>query len=145
MQNETAPRGAMMRVLDVVERIGNRLPDPVTLFVILILLVLIASWLALLGGASATHPGTGDTITAVNLFSGEMVRQILTGMVQTFAAFPPLGLVLVVMIGIGVAERSGMIEAALSGFVRSMPPALITAAVVFAGMMSSLSTRATWC
>jgi aminobenzoyl-glutamate transport protein len=140
--DDAAPRGGLMRLLDVVERVGNRLPDPVTLFVILIFLVMLASWLATLGGASATHPGTGETITPVNLFSGEQLRRILTQMVQTFAAFPPLGLVLVVMIGIGVAERSGMIETALSGFVRSMPSGLITAAVVFAGMMSSLAADA---
>jgi aminobenzoyl-glutamate transport protein len=144
MQNDGAPRGAMMRFLDLVERVGNRLPDPITLFVILIGLVMLVSWLAVTAGVSAAHPSPEitDPITPVNLFSGEQIRRILAEMPQTFANFPPLGLVLVVMIGIGVAERSGMIETALRGFVGSMPRSLITATVVFAGMMSSLAVDA---
>jgi aminobenzoyl-glutamate transport protein len=135
-------RGLTLRVLDVVERVGNRLPDPVTLFVIMILLVMVASWLAVLAGAGAVHPGTQEAIAPVNLFSGEQVRRILTEMPRTFATFPPLGLVLVVMLGIGVAERSGLIETALKAFVRSVPPRLITASIVLAGMLSSIAVDA---
>jgi len=131
-----------LRSLDTVERVGNRLPDPVTLFVILIGIVMLASWLASLAGIGAVHPGTQEPVVPVNLFSGEQVRRILSEMPQTFAAFPPLGLVLVVMLGIGVAERSGLIETALRGFVGSVPPALITATVVMAGMLSSLAVDA---
>jgi aminobenzoyl-glutamate transport protein len=135
-------RGFMLRALDVVERVGNRLPDPVTLFLIMILLVMVASWLAVLAGAGAVHPGTQEAIVPVNLFSGEQVRRILTEMPRTFATFPPLGLVLVVMLGIGVAERSGLIETALKAFVRSVPPRLITASIVLAGMLSSIAVDA---
>jgi aminobenzoyl-glutamate transport protein len=133
---------AVAWLLDGVERVGNRLPDPITLFVILIGITMIGSWLAVLAGTSATHPGTGEVIRAVNLFSGEQVQRILTQMPQTFAAFPPLGMVLLVMLGIGVAERSGLIETSLRAFVRSVPPQAITATVVFAGMMSSLAVDA---
>lgn len=144
---EARPRNGLLRrltlgLLDTVERVGNRLPDPITLFVLLILLVMVASWLAEWAGVSAVHPGTGETITPVNLFSSEQVRRILTEMPQTFAAFPPLGLVLVVMLGIGVAERSGLIETALRAFVRSVPAKAITASVVMAGMLSSLAVDA---
>jgi aminobenzoyl-glutamate transport protein len=132
----------LLRSLDAVERIGNRLPDPITLFVILIGLVMIASWLATVAAVSAVHPGTGEAITPVNLFAAEQVQRILTQMPQTFAAFPPLGLVLVVMLGIGVAERSGLIETALKAFVASVPAALITASVVLAGMLSSIAVDA---
>jgi aminobenzoyl-glutamate transport protein len=135
-------RGFVLRALDVVERVGNRLPDPVTLFLIMILLVMVASWLAVLAGAGAVHPGTQEAIVPVNLFSGEQVRRILTEMPRTFATFPPLGLVLVVMLGIGVAERSGLIETALKAFVRSVPPRLITASIVLAGMLSSIAVDA---
>jgi aminobenzoyl-glutamate transport protein len=106
-------RRLVLRSLDRIERVGNRLPDPITLFAILIALVMLASWVASIAGVSAVHPGTQDTIAPVNLFSGEQIQRILAEMPQTFAAFPPLGLVLVVMLGIGVAERSGLIETGL--------------------------------
>jgi aminobenzoyl-glutamate transport protein len=134
--------GTTRRLLDSIEAVGNRLPDPITLFVILIGLVMLVSWIATVAGAGATHPGTGEPILPVNLFSSEQVRRILTQMPQTFATFPPLGLVLVVMIGIGVAERSGLIESALRAFVSSVPPRAITATVVLAGMLSSLAVDA---
>jgi aminobenzoyl-glutamate transport protein len=130
------------RALDYVERTGNKLPHPVTLFAILIGVVLAASWIAGMLGASAVHPGTGQTISAVNLLNAAGLRRILTEMVSVFAAFPPLGLVLVVMLGIGVAEHSGLVAAGLKAFVGAMPRVLITFTVVTAGMLSSLAVDA---
>jgi len=138
--------GILQRVvlgfLDRVERVGNKLPDPLSLFAIMIGVVMVVSWIAGMRELQAVHPGTGESITAVNLFSAPLIRRMLQEMPQTFAQFPPLGMVLVVMLGIGVAERSGLIAAALKGFVGSVPPFLISAAVVFAGMMSSLAVDA---
>jgi aminobenzoyl-glutamate transport protein len=128
--------------LNAVERTGNRLPDPITLFVIFMALVLLVSWFAYTLGASAVHPGTGDEIRAVNLLTAESIQRILIEMPRTFTDFPPLGLVLVVMIGIGVAERTGLIETALKAFVRSVPGWLVTMAIVFGGLMSSLAVDA---
>ena len=142
MQAAEATRSRTLRWLDAVERAGNRLPDPITLFVAMIALVMVASWLASLAGVSAVHPGTGEAVTPLNLFSGEQVQRILTEMPRTFATFPPLGLVLVVMLGIGVAEKSGLIETALRALVRSVPQRLITASIVLAGMLSSLAVDA---
>jgi aminobenzoyl-glutamate transport protein len=130
------------RALDYVERVGNKLPHPVTLFVILIGLVLVASWIMAALGVRAVHPGTQQTIEAVNLLSAAGLRRIFTEMVTVFAAFPPLGLVLVVMLGIGVAEHSGLIAAGLKAFVGAMPRVLITFTVVTAGMLSSLAVDA---
>jgi aminobenzoyl-glutamate transport protein len=96
-----------------VERIGNALPDPITLFALLALSVVLVSWIAAVLGVSAQHPGTGQTITAVNLLSAEGIRRMLTQAVANFTAFPPLGLVIVVIIGIGVTEHSGLIAVAL--------------------------------
>jgi aminobenzoyl-glutamate transport protein len=135
-------RRLVLSSLDRVERVGNRLPDPITLFAILIALVMIASWIASVTGVAAVHPGTQESIQPVNLFSAEQIQRILAEMPQTFAAFPPLGLVLVVMLGIGVAERSGLIETGLRAFVGSVPPKLVTATIVFAGMLSSLAVDA---
>jgi aminobenzoyl-glutamate transport protein len=140
---ETSRRpGLTQRFLNGVERVGNRLPDPITLFAILIAIVMIASLAASAAGVGAVHPGTGDAIRPVNLLSAEQLRRILTQMPATFASFPPLGLVLVVMLGIGVAERTGLIETALRAFVASVPAKLVTASVVLAGMLSSLAVDA---
>jgi aminobenzoyl-glutamate transport protein len=138
----TASQSWSDRLLDRVERVGNALPDPVTLFFLLIGIVMLVSWIASMAGLSAVHPGTDETIVVDNLFSAENVRRLFVEMPETFAAFPPLGLVLVVMLGIGVADKTGLISAALSAFVRSVPDVLLTAALVFAGIMSSLAVDA---
>jgi aminobenzoyl-glutamate transport protein len=134
--------GAAQRFLDWVERAGNKLPQPVTLFVAMIGIVLAASLIFSLLGTSAVHPGTGETIRAVNLLNTAGIRRMFTEMVTVFTAFPPLGLVLTVMLGIGVAERSGLIAAGLKGFVQVMPRRLVTVALVTAGMLSSIAADA---
>ena len=144
-------KGFFERALDKVEVIGNKLPQPVTLFAILMVLVLLLSWI--FGGVTVDHPGKEaglldrdgkplETISVVNLLSKEGVQRILTDMVDTFAQFPPLGLVLVVMLGIGVAEHSGMIAVALRLFVSKVPKFLITFSIVVAGMISSVAADA---
>ena len=130
------------RWLSRIERTGNALPDPVTLFFIFIAIVMVASWITHTADVSVVHPGTDETITADNLFSDENIRRLFTDMAETFADFPPLGLVLVVMLGIGVADKTGLISAALKSFVASVPNSLLTAALVFAGIMSSLAVDA---
>jgi aminobenzoyl-glutamate transport protein len=128
--------------LDIVERGGNKLPDPVTVFAIIIGIVMIISLISYLMGVSVVHPNTGEEIRAVNLFSGENIQRMFSEMPQTFAEFPPLGLVLVVMLGIGVADRTGLVTTSLKRFVEGTPSSLITAAIVFAGIMSSLAADA---
>jgi aminobenzoyl-glutamate transport protein len=135
-------KSLFLRALDVVERIGNRLPDPITLFVLFALSVVFISWVASMAGVSAVHPGTQQTISAVNLMSGEGLRRMLTQAVANFAAFPPLGLVIVVIIGIGVTERSGLITVALKRLVSAVPESMLTATLVFGGIMSSMAVDA---
>ncbi|HEX6131000.1 MAG TPA: AbgT family transporter [Actinomycetota bacterium] len=135
-------RGRLARILDGIERAGNRLPDPLTLFVIAAALVVVASAVASLAGVTATHPGTGEAVRPVNLLSRAGLRRMLLEMVPNFTAFPPLGTVLVVMLGIGVAERSGLVAAALRRLVTAVPAVLLPAALVFAGVMSSLAADA---
>jgi len=130
------------RALDRVERVGNKLPDPVTLFALLALGVVAVSWLASILGVSSVHPGTGETIRVVNLLSGEGVRRMFTEAVDNFTAFPPLGLVIVVIIGIGVAEHSGLVSAALRLLLEVVPDTLLTATLVFAGIMSNIAVDA---
>jgi aminobenzoyl-glutamate transport protein len=135
-------RSLVLRFLDATERIGNRLPDPITLFVIMAGLVVAVSALASWTGTSAVHPATGDTVTAVNLATGEGIRRMMTEAVRNFTAFPPLGLVIVVIIGIGVTERSGLIGVALRRLVSAVPPSFLTATIVFGGVMSSMAVDA---
>ncbi|MEX0994265.1 MAG: AbgT family transporter [Balneolaceae bacterium] len=135
-------KGLFNRFLDQVEKSGNKLPDPVTVFVIIIGFVMAASLITSFLNVSVTHPGTNEQIEAVNLFSGENIQRIFREMPETFAEFPPLGLVLVVMLGIGVADRTGLITTSLKRFVEGAPDSLITAAIVFAGIMSSLAADA---
>src|SRR5690606_14748501 len=85
---------------------------------------------------------TGAEIAAIDLLSRTNVQRIFQEMPQTFMAFPPLGLVLVVMLGIGVAERTGLIAAALRAFLRGVPRGLVTAAVVLAGLLASRAVDA---
>lgn len=143
--------GFFKRILDKIELVGNKLPHPVTLFAILMGITLLLSWF--FGGVSVEHPGKAaglldvdgnpvDKINVVNLLTREGVQMIFTRMVDTFAEFPPLGLVLVVMLGIGVAEYTGMISVALRLFVSKVPRSIITFSIVVAGMLSSVAADA---
>jgi aminobenzoyl-glutamate transport protein len=142
MEQESKSQTPMSRVLDRIERWGNRLPHPFNLFLLFSLAVLLLSWIAHALGLSVTHPLTGKPITAVNLLDRQGIQNIITKAVSNFTGFAPLGTVLVAMIGVGVAERSGLFSAALKGFVRSVPRWLITAALVFAGVNASLTVDA---
>lgn len=148
MSKQEASQGSVFkRILDKVEVIGNKLPQPVTLFAILIVVVLLLSWI--FSGITVLRPGTGgdtgveaDFIVVENLLTKEGIQRIFTSMVNVFATFPPLGLVLVVMLGIGVAEHTGMIAVALRVFVSKVPKYLITFSIVVAGMVSSVAADA---
>lgn len=137
-----ANKNFLARALDSVERVGNRLPDPLFLFIYLCIFVVLVSWLASLFGLQATHPSDGRVIAAENLLSAENLRRMLTEMVKNFASFPPLGLVLVTVIGIGVAEQSGLINSALKKLVMAVPKKALTATLVFGGIMSNLAADA---
>lgn len=140
--DQTEKKGLTMRMLDGIERIGNKLPHPVTLFAIFALLVIIASWIFSSMNVEVEDPATGETLQVVNLLSGDGIQYIFDSMVENFVGFAPLGTVLVTMLGIGIAERSGLISAMLRGLVTSVPRSLMTAALVFGGIMSSMAADA---
>ncbi|HWP57543.1 MAG TPA: AbgT family transporter [Candidatus Acidoferrales bacterium] len=135
-------RSFLASALDFVERAGNRLPHPIILFAFLAGLVLIVSWVAALLGIGVGHPVTGKRIAAVNLLDRQGLQNIVTKAVTNFTGFAPLGTVLVAMLGVGVAERSGLFSAALKGFIAAVPGWLITTALVFAGINASLTADA---
>ncbi|MFM2044594.1 MAG: hypothetical protein RLY86_3170 [Pseudomonadota bacterium] len=130
------------RLLDGIERVGNRLPDPATLFLIAILIVIALSVVMAAAGVSAVHPGTGKEVAAVSLADPANITRFLSELPKVFTSFHPLGLVLVVMLGVGVAERTGLIGVSLAALVRAVPAKLLTPTVVFAGVQSSLASDA---
>lgn len=137
----TKKRSLMDRFLTIVERGGNALPHPATLFALLALAVVVMSWLASMAGLSVAHPSTGEIVTPVNLMSIEGLHRMLTGAVTNFTGFAPLGVVLVALIGIGVAEHSGLIGASLRMLVLAAPRFLLTPVLVFAGVMSNMASE----
>ncbi|MFC4353748.1 AbgT family transporter [Chryseomicrobium palamuruense] len=141
---ETAKkRGFILRSLDGIERAGNKLPHPVTLFAIFSVIILVLSAIFSTLGVSVEDPmNPGETLTVKNLLNSEGILYLFQSMVTNFTGFAPLGTVLVTMLGIGLAERSGLISAALRGLVTSVPKQLLTAALVFGGVMSSMAADA---
>ncbi len=128
--------------LDYIEIIGNKLPHPATLFGILALIVVIVSWLGDLLVWQAVHPADGSTISVKSLVNGDGIRWIYTNITYNFVNFPPLGYVLAVMIGIGVAEGSGLFTSMIRSLVLNAPKKLITGTIVFAGIISHLASEA---
>lgn len=135
-------KSLFFRLLDRVEAIGNALPHPATLFALLALGVILLSAVATAAGVGATHPGTGERIEVRSLLSGDGIRWLFENVVENFVRFPPLGLVLVAMVGIGVAEGSGLLAVLIRALVIKAPRRLITAAVVFAGIVSHVASEA---
>ena len=133
-------RSIILRFLDRIETVGNKLPHPATLFAIFALLVVVISEITYRTGTTAVHPGTGETISAVSLLNADGLRFIFSRAESNFVYFPPLGIVLVAMIGIGVAEGSGLISALLRHLVLAAPKRLVTAAIVAAGILSHLAS-----
>ncbi|NUM79288.1 AbgT family transporter [bacterium] len=129
------------RVLDWVEKAGNFLPHPMTLFASFAVMVVIASGIVSLFDVSVIHPGTGETIRPVNLLTGDGLRYIMTSMVTNFTGFAPLGTVLVALLGIGVAEGSGLLSSLIRLMVTSAPPRLLTVVLVFCGVMSNAASE----
>ncbi len=132
--------GILQRVLNWTERVGNALPHPATLFALFaltaLLLSLIGHWLEW----EVIHPGTKEVVRTVNLLSQDGVHRILLEMVDNFTGFAPLGIVLVAMLGIGIAEQSGLIHAIIRLLVLNAPGKLLTFVIVFTGILSNVAS-----
>ncbi len=142
--SQNQANGWFSRFLASVEWLGNCLPHPITLFAMFCVAIVIASGIAVYFDLSAIDPRdpTGNThIIAVSLLSGEGLRKIVTGMVTNFTGFAPLGTVLVAILGVSVAEHSGMLSAAMRGLVIKAPPRFVTFAIVFASIISNTASE----
>lgn len=129
-------RSVFQRFLGVIERTGNALPHPATLFVLLAALVVGLSYFLNAWGIQVVHPGTGKMVGVINLLSLDGLHRIIMGALPNFINFAPLGTVLVCLLGIAVAEHSGLIGAALRLTVLATHPRWLTLVVVFGGTMS---------
>lgn len=133
------------RWLNGIEVIGNRLPHPIALFASFAVAIVVISAICSALGVSATGELIVDgklqetTVSAVSLLTKDGLTYMLTNAVNNFTSYAPLGMVLVAMIGVGVAEQSGLIHTLLKYAVKITPAKLITPAVVFLGVMSNVS------
>ncbi len=141
-QGEVKKSSLFNRFLDWIEKYGNKLPDVLTLFTIFTGLILVSSFIAGKLKWSAVNPATNETITAVNLLDGKGIVKILTEMVNNFMSFPPLGLVLVVMLGVGLAESTGLVSAFMRRVVLASPKFLILPIIVLIGMLGNAAADA---
>jgi aminobenzoyl-glutamate transport protein len=132
----------LTRLLDTVERLGNKLPDPAILFVLALVLVWALS--AFLAGVAFPEldPRNGEPIRVNSLLQGTSLTAFAAAMVNTFVTFPPLGVVLVAMLGLGVAEHSGFLGAILRAMLAVTPQKLLTPALVAVGILRHVAVDA---
>ncbi|MFR5602152.1 MAG: AbgT family transporter [Lachnospiraceae bacterium] len=147
-QQTDKKKSGFARVLNGIERVGNSLPHPITIFGILALTVVILSWICQKAGVSAqgemidtaTMELTTQTVHAVSLLNREGLAYMLTHAVSNFMDFAPLGVVLVTMLGVGCAEGSGYLSALMKQAVSVTPAKIVTPMLVFLGVMSNVAT-----
>lgn len=130
-------KSAVHRALDAIERLGDRLPDPVFIFAWIIGALVLASVACAALGVGAVNPVTGEALSAESLLSPANVRTLLVEMPKTLTGFAPLGYVLLIMLGAGVAERVGLLSAALRVLMAKSPRRLVTPMVIFLGLLAN--------
>lgn len=140
--------GKILKVLDKIEKVGNSLPDPTTLFIVFAVLMLFISHICFKLGIfveykvfdSVTSSYITKTVKAVSLLTPEGIRHIYTSAISNFTSFFPLGVVFAIMLGVGVADGTGFMSAVLRKLVKVTPKQLVTASVVFLGIMSNIAS-----
>lgn len=137
---KTGKVSLFQRFLNIVERSGNALPHPATLFLIFAILTLIASGIGGYLNWQVIHPANNEIIPVKNLLSIDGLHFIFQKTVVNFTSFAPLGIVLVAMLGIGIAEKSGLIGVVIRLLVLSSPKKLLTFVIVFAGVLSNTAS-----
>ncbi len=137
-----APTNLIIRLLNVVEWVGNKLPDPVVLFLIGIGLVAALSYQLAPVEFAELDPSSKQPIRIVNLVSLSELASLLTNMVKEYVNFAPLGVVLVALLGVGVAERAGFINALLKAMLSFTPKFLLTPMVILVAIVSHTAADA---
>jgi len=139
---EQPKKGILQRFLDAIEIAGNKLPDPALLFFILMIIVWVFSAILSPIDFGETDPRTGETLSVINQLTGPNLAEFLASMVSVFMGFAPLGIVLVAMLGVGVAEHSGFINVALKKMLGVTPKALLTPMLILVAIVSHTAADA---
>lgn len=143
MENTTeAKKGIVAKALDFIEKSGNKLPDPAVLFFLLMLVIWVMSAILSTMTFSELDPRTGTALQVVNLLEAESLAAFLSNMVTTFTGFAPLGIVLVAMLGVGVADHSGFINAGLKSMLNITPKKLLTPMLILVAIISHTAADA---
>lgn len=143
MSQESKNQNQNPGILGWIERVGNKLPHPVIIFIILAAIVMIASSIAEVTDLSLSYVDpTGEQIQVASksLLTVEGINHIFNTAVENFTGFAPLGTVLVAMLGVGIAEWTGLIENTLKKLLSNVPAFLLSASIVFAGIMSNIAS-----
>lgn len=140
-RTDASPR-LVDRALNAIERVGNKLPDPAALFLILMLLVWVLSALLAPVQFSEIDPRSGQPIQIKNQLAGTSIAAFLANMVTTFTGFHPLGVVLVALLGVGVAEHTGFINACLKGLLSFTSAQLLTPMLILVAIVSHTAADA---
>lgn len=133
-KDTAAKKSFLDRVLDAIERAGNKLPDPITLFLGLSVIVVIISAICSAAGLSAVNPADGSTVEIFNLLSVDGIKYLWSNVITNFSGFAPLGMVLVAVIGSSVAEKSGFLVALMQHFLGGAKGWVVTMVVIFLGI-----------
>lgn len=131
-------RGVGDKILTTIETVGNKLPEPFNLFIILFLATGMISTLMALAGTTVVVPGTDDPVAIKGLFTGEGIAWFTTTMDENYLGFPPLATVVPILLAIGIAEKSGFISAAIRFTIGGAPRWALAYIVGFVGVVGSI-------
>lgn len=138
------PAGGRNRFLDGVERLGNALPDPVFIFIGIILVLVGVSVAGAAAGWTALNPVTGETLIVKSLLSEENIQKLLVEMPRTYTGFAPLGIALTIILGASVADRSGLLTALIRASLSGVPRGVLTPVVFIIGLLSTHANDAAY-
>lgn len=134
--------GLLNRLLNKVEIVGNKLPDPAVMFAGLIVIIWGLSFALSFYTFSSPLPGSTEAVQVNNLLAPDRLANFLSTMVTTFTGFAPLGVVLVAMLGVGVAEQSGFINVAIKLMIDATAKKLLTPVLILVAIISHTAVDA---
>ncbi len=137
MEKKTKEKGFFLKALDALERAGNKFPDPIYIFIGLAVVIVLLSFVLSQIGVEAVNPGTGETIVVENLMTKEYFGKMINDAAKIFTSYPPLGMVLVVMLGIGVAEGTGYFEKLIGYTIQKAPTKMIIPVMILVAIISN--------
>ncbi|MBC7277674.1 AbgT family transporter [Nocardioides sp.] len=149
MTSTATPTGSdrlpwIIRAMGVIERVGNALPHPFWLFWILAAILAVISAICAAAGVSVISPSDGEEVVVQNLISGDGLAMAVSTMVSNFAEFPPMATIVVVIMGVAVAERTGFLTAAMKVGISRVPVGWVVFAVAFTGTVAHVASAAAY-